>query len=703
MAVLSKIRERSMFLILVIGLALFAFVLDPSTISDFFNASKVNEIGAVNGETISRQEFAEALEQYKKQTGNRVSEMQAAKTVWNNLLRQKIYKSQLEDAGITVGEEDILKALYEAPGVQNDPRFQTAGIFDKGKLKEHLATIKGDAGAEWSAWQNYMAALRDNIEKSTYDNLVSAGLGASLEEGKAKYFNENTKVTGKFVYYPLNAIPDSLVTVNRGEIKKYLQDNQVRYQVEPSRDVKFVKFEILPTAEDKEAIKKNVADLIEDSENGKGLRSSTDYSLFWEDSKSDIPLEADNFKFKVEVPQVIADKIFEGKEGDVFGPYEEEGYFKISKITEVSKLPDSVQARHILIPFVGTSSADASVTQTEEEAKKTADSLKNVLTKSPAKFAALVKEFSSDTGSIEKEGFYDWFGYNRMVPEFRDFTFQGKKGDLGVVKTAFGFHVIRIEDQKNFQPVVKLVTFGKDIVASEETENTIFQNAETFALDLTNGKEFDDIVKEKKLISQPGLGLKVLDETVPSLGSEREIVRWSFGKDLKIGDFKRFDVKGGYVVVQLTGKAEKGLMSIDKAISEVRPIIVDQKKADLIKEKMSGATLEEIAKSSGQSVRTASEVNLQSPTISGVGYEPKIVAAMLSAKENVVNNHVVGQRGVFAFVSEKKQLPTELPNYNSYRKRIGSSLKNKNYQMYEAVKKASEIEDRVGAFYGIEE
>ena len=83
MAVLSKIRERSMFLIIIIGLALFAFVLDPSTLGDFFNSSKVNEVGEVNGESISRQEFSEELEVYKRQAGSRVSEMQASKTVWN--------------------------------------------------------------------------------------------------------------------------------------------------------------------------------------------------------------------------------------------------------------------------------------------------------------------------------------------------------------------------------------------------------------------------------------------------------------------------------------------------------------------------------------------------------------------------------------------------------------------------------------------
>lgn len=705
MAILSKIRERSMFLILVIGLALFAFVLDPSTISDFFSANKVNEIGEVNGEAISRQEFAEALDAYKAQTGNNMSEMQAAKAVWNNLIRQKIYKKQLEEAGITVGDADILNALYETPVIQNDARFQTSGIFDKNKLKEHLATIKEENGQEWGAWQKYMASIKSNIEKTTYDNLVAAGLGASLKEGESKYFTENTKVSGKYVYVPYTTIADSLVTLKKSDVQNYINKHQDAFQVEASRDIKIVKFNIEPTTEDEEAIKANVAKLIDDSVINntpvKGLKNTTNYSEFLEENESDLRLD-DNYKFKVQVPQVIAEEVFNGKEGDVFGPYKDAGFFKLSKITEVKQLPDSAQASHILIPFVGSASADATVVQTEEEAKKTADSLLAVVKADKSKFADLAKEMSSDQGSAEKGGFYDWFAYNRMVPSFRDFVFEGKEGDMGVVKSQFGFHVIKIDGQKNFQPVVKLATFGRKIEASEETENAVFQNAETLALELANGKDFEEAIKEKNLTSLPAVGLKSLDENVPGVGRERQIITWAFEKEVNEGDFKRFDVEGGYVVAVLTAKTEKGLMPVDKATASVRPILTNERKAKMIEDKISGSTLDEIAKSVSQTVRTATDVNLQSPTISGVGFEPKVVGAMINAKENEVVKNVVGDKGVFAFVVEKKELPTALPNYDTYRKRIANERQNKTFQMYEAVKKASEIEDNMSSFYGIQ-
>ncbi|MFD0993296.1 peptidylprolyl isomerase [Tenacibaculum geojense] len=710
MAILSKIRERSLFLILVIGLALFAFVLDPSTLTDFFSASKVNEVGEVNGESISRQEFAEALENYKAQTGNQLSEMQAAKNVWNNLLRQKIYETQLAEAGITVGETDIMNALYEAPSVQNDPRFQTSGIFDKDKLKEHLATIKADNNTEWSAWQNYMASLKSNLQKTAYDNLVAAGLGASLKEGEAQYFTENTKVSGNFVYVPFTSVADSLVQVKKSEIESYINNHANEYQVEASRDVKYVKFDITATPEDEEAIKTEVAKLLEDREEYsnvtkgnitvKGLKSVTDYKTFLDENKSDLPLN-ESLQFKVQVPQTIAEDIFNAKEGDVFGPYKDNGYFKISKVTNITRVPDSVKAKHILIPFVGSRSASAETTLTEDQAKAQADSLLAVVKANKSKFAELAKELSADKSNAEKGGDLGWFTYNTMVPEFRDFAFESDKNEMGVVKTAFGFHIIHVEDQKNYQNAVKLATFARKIEASEATENKIFQDAETFAQGLSNGGDIDALAKESNVSVLPAVGLKVLDENVPGLGNERQLISWAFGSDVEIGDFKRFDVNGGYVVATVTDKTAKGLMPVDKAISKVRPIIANQKKAEIIKGKLTGSTLEEIASATKQTVRTASDVNLQSPTITGVGFEPKVVGAMLNAKENELFNKVVGDRGVFAFVVTKKELPTKLPNYDSYRKRIANQRKNQTFMMYEAIKKAAKVEDNVGSFYGL--
>ncbi len=711
MAILSKIRERSLFLILVIGLALFAFVLDPSKIADFFNSRKVNEVGQVNGEGISRKEFAEALENYRTQTGGRVSEMQSAKAVWNSLVREKIYKKQLEEAGITIGEEDIMNSLYENPSIQKDPRFQTTGVFDKNKFKEYLASIKEAGGQEWEAWQSYMKSIETNLQKTTYDKLVAVGVSASLKEGETQYKMENTKINAKFVYIPFTSVADSLITIKKSEVEAYINKHKSDFEVDESRDIKFVKFDIKPTTQDEEAIKTEVAKLLEDREEYsnaakakitvKGLKNTTNAKNFLEENKSDLPLNK-AVQFKSQVSKVIADAIFNGEKGSVFGPYKDNNYYKISKITEVLQLPDSATASHILIPYTGAASADADVKRTKEEAKKTADSLLTVVKLDVTKFADLAKDFSSDKGSANNGGKYDWFPYNRMTPAFRDFCFEEKEGSMGVVETPFGYHVIKVDGQKNLQKAVKLATFARKIEASETTENNVFQNAETFALEVSKGKNFDEIVKEKKLTSSPAQGIKALDENVPGLGKERQVITWAFNKDSEVGNYKRFDVDGGYVVAVITGKTPKGLMPVDKAITKVRPILLTEKKVAIIEKKMNGATLEDIAKENKQNVRTASSVNLSSPTISGVGYEPKVVGAMVNATKDKLYNKVIGDRGVYAFKVTNKEQPIELQNYDSFRNRLAKNRKNNTYRIFEALKKSSKIEDGLSSFYGIQ-
>ena len=712
MAILSKIRERSMFLIIIIGLALFAFVLDPSTIGDFFNSSKVNTVGEVNGEEISRKEFTEALEAYKTRTGNNVTEMQAAKVVWDNLVREKIYEGELKEIGITIGDEDLLNEISNNPSVNSNPQFlNAAGLFDMDKLKVFLKDTKENNPQLWAAWSGFLWQISDNIKKTAFDNLVSGGLGASLKEGESQYLNENTKTTAQFVYVPYTTIPDSLISVKKSEVESYIKAHASDFKVEASRDIKYVKFLIKATPEDEAALKNEVASLLNDREeysnvsksNVKilGLKNTTDITEFLSENNSDLELD-DAIKFKNDVPSVISEAVFAGNKGDVFGPYKDREHFKISKITEVMELPDSAKASHILIPFVGALRAGADITRTEEDAKKFADSLLTVVKRKGSKFADLAKEFSSDKGSGAKGGDLDWFNYRRMTPAFKDYVFEGKKGDMNVVKTPFGFHVIRIDDQKNKQKVVKLGTFGRKIEASEATEADTYQNAEIFALELTKGKDFNSVVKETKLNYRPAIGLKVLDENIPGIGNERSIVTWAFNKDTKIGDSKRFDIEGGYVVVELTNEIKKGIMPLNKAIIIARPKIMNKKRAALINDKMNGATLADIAKANNTSVRSASAVTLKSPTLSGVGYEPKVVGAMSFAKENEVYNKIDGAKGVFAFKVIKRELPTALPNYDSYRQRMADQRKRESFKMFEAIKKAADIEDNRAFYYGIQ-
>ena len=704
MAILSKIRERSMFLIIIIGLALFAFVLDPSTLGDFFNASKVNEVGQVNGEAISTKEFAEALDQYKQNSRSEVSEMQAAKAVWDNILRKKIYKNQLVDAGITVGEQDVWTEVLKTTAVKDNPQFQNeAGLFDELKFKQFLADTKENNESLWSAWSNYLGQIKENTETNTYNTLVTAGLGASLQEGKMEYLIENTKLSGDFVYVPYASIADTLVSIKRAEVTAYIKSNAAEFKTAATRDISYVKFDIKASPADEEAIKQNVSMLIDDSldrnnETIVGFKNTTDYKTFLTDNGADLNLDL-AFKFNASVNQKVANEIFSGNEGDVFGPYKDQGFFKISKITAVTKMPDSVRASHILIPFVGSQRVAAEVTRSKVQAEKLADSILSVVKRSKRKFAALAKSLSSDKGSGAKGGDLDWFNYTRMTPAFRDYAFTNRKGSIGVVETPFGYHVIRVDGTKNTQKVLKLATFASKIIPSEATENEFFQKAEQFALAVSKTSDYSALAKENKYNLRAAVGLKVLDENVPGLGNERQIVAWAFNGDSETGSFNRFDLAGSYVVAVVTAKTKKGLMSVEKAINTVRPILLNKKKAALIAGTLKGSSLAEIAKSNTTTVRSAKDINLKTASLVGVGVEPEIVGAMYGAELNKVYKGIAGKRGVFSFLLNKRELPTALPNYEANRKRISAARKAMTFKIYEAIKNASDVEDNRASMY----
>ena len=720
MAILSKIRDRSIALIAVIGLALFAFVLDPSTLSDFFDSTKINEVGEVDGESISRQEYAQALETYKTRTNGRVSDMQAAKTVCENILKEKIYTKQLEDAGVTIGESDVINSIINSPSIQGNPQFlNEAGLFDKDKFMQFLKdTQESEDQSLWNAWSNYISEVGVSLKRDTYDNLIKAGLGASLKEGQYQYEEDNNLVSADLVNIPYSSIPDSLVTVTRDEVDVYIKKNPTQFEVDATRDISYVKFDILATESDKEAIKNKVASFLEDRQDLnkataqqftiQGLKNTTDYNLFFEENISDIPMQ-EVYLMKNELPQVISEAVIQGKVNDTFGPYEDRNYFKISKLTATFSRPDSVKASSIFIPYVGSLGATVETTKTEEQAKVSIDSIYKLVRNNKKKFADIASKVNTDS-SKDKGGDIGWnrhnqsFNSTRFDVDLAEFMFDNKVGEIGVVKSKFGFHVIRIDDQKNRQKVVKMITFGREIIPSLDTENAVFQKAEQFALDLASKESnFYDVAKKSNYQTKPAIGLKIMDDKVPGLpATQRPIVTWSFGRDTKVGDVQRFDVDKGYVVAILTGKTNKGLLSSSKAINRVRPILLNDKKAELIKEKMVGSSLNDIATANNVVIKKADNVSLKSPSIAGVGFEPKIVGAMQRAKENQFYNKVAGDRGVYAFVVNKKEKAIVLPNYEVYRKVISEDRKASISKIFEALKKTSEVEDSRAAFHGVQ-
>ncbi|MBE0423294.1 MAG: SurA N-terminal domain-containing protein [Lutibacter sp.] len=720
MAILSKIRDRSMFLILIVGLALFAFVLDPSSIQQFFSATKTNSIGEVNGENIDREEFARLVENYKSQSGGRVTQMQAVNAVWNNLVGEKIFQSQLEQAGIVVGEKDIWDAMVSLPEIQNSPLFKNEiGLFNEEKLKEYIANMKADAEAgnnqAWLNWLETEKSIKQNLERQAYTTLVSAGLGASLKEGERDYLYQNTKMDAQFVYVPYASIDDEAAKVSKKEIQEYLKKNSKRFKSEATRTLEYVKFDIVPSEEDEENTRMEVVNFINDREeysnaaNAKvqipGLKNAENYEAFLNDNKSDLGID-NGYYYKNQFPPAIADSIFSASVGNIVGPYNDNGYYKISKIVDFRQLPDSVKSSHILISYAGAVRS-ASV-KTKEGAKKTADSIFALVKNNKTKYAEIADEVNTD-GTKGKGGDIGWIRKDQAFSagfdkDFADYIYKNPTGSMAVVETAFGFHVIRVDEQKQAERAVKLATFARLMDPSEATENNIFEKAETLMANLANDEKLEDVAKKENYNVQSAMNLKVLEENIPGLNGQRQIVIWAFAKERKLGDSKRFDVdvdgKRSYVVVVLKGKSEKdGLVVNADILSKIQPELINKKKAAMINAKIKGTTLEEIAKNTNATVNAASSVTLASPLLSGVGNEPVVVGAMSTIKLNEVSKPIEGDKGVFVVKVNKRDTLIKLDSYDTFRNKIINNLKGRSYMLFQVLEETAEIKDFRGEFY----
>ncbi|GAB1308920.1 peptidylprolyl isomerase [Urechidicola sp. KH5] len=700
MAILSKLREKTVVVIGVIGLALFAFVIGDA-VNKNGGGDIANVVGEVNGEEFSREAFNSQIEAYKANSG--VTDRQAMNAVWDGFVRDQLFKEQLELAGVVVGEEDVWQSIISMPYFQNGPQFKNEiGLFDEEKVKEFIANMRDDAiGADkgsveyltWLNWLNTEQQIRESLIRSSYGDLVNAGLGASVEDGKRSYFYNNTGVNAQFVYVPYTSIADADVNLSNADYQNYINARANEFQVEEGRNLKYVHFKIEASEADKQAIRSDLESL------KSGFATAEDNNEFIDIEKSDLALN-DSYRFKTSLPVVVQNEVMAASQGDVVGPYEEAGYFKIAKVAEIKKMPDSVKASHILVTYLGARSASAETVQTEEQAKKTVDSILNVVKRSPSKFASLAQEFSVDQSNASNGGDLGWFNYTRMVPEFRDYSFENSKGDIGIVQTVFGYHIVKIDDQKNIQNTVKLAELSRQIDASAETEATIYQNAEIFASELVAGANIDEAAGEKNYIPSPANNIKALDDLVPGLpGNNRSIVRWAFEDITEKGAVKRFDVDGGYAVVVLDGKIKEGIAQYENITSQIKTKAINERKAELIEAKLSGATLEEIASANNVSVRTASNVTLASPTISGVGSEPAVVGAMSLAKVGELHKGIAGEKGVFVFKVSSKEVPTDLDNYNTFRTRLTADYKSRSSQLLESLKEASDIQDYRAVIY----
>ncbi len=706
MAILENIRKRTTVLILIIGMALFAFVISGVFTGNDFGGGKVGStIAEVNGEPIAREDFTEKLEQAQRQFGPSLSSTQLVNRVYDQEVRNTLFKQQFEKLGIGV-ESDQIVDFIKNTGYAQDPSFQDEnGVFNPQVFKATIADWKETNPLLYDNWLQIEQSIMQSAKEQIYLNLIRAASGATLVEGQFDYKLANDKIDIQYVRVPYTSVPDSTVQVSKEEIAQYVKEHEEDFEQEKARDIRFVFFEEKPSLEDENNVTSAITALLGNTLEYAEERDATDTILGFRDTKdvaafldrnSDIKLDT-IYKAKKDLPAVAADSIMALAIGEVYGSYRDGDYFKISKMID-RKNNGSVKASHILIAYEGAARANPDITRTKEEAEEEANRLFIEAKKEGVDFPTLARD-NSDGPSAPRGGDLGYFQEGIMADAFNDFCFQNSVGSIGLVETDFGFHIIKIDDK---QDVVQVATLAREIEPSEETVNAVFTDATKFEMAVTDAEAeaFSDIARESSHVVRPVNKIKEMDENLPGLGSQRSVVQWAFNEDTEVGDIKRFDLTNGYAVVQLTKKYKKGVMSVEDASATALPKIRKEKKAERIMAKASVSNLEDFATNHGVTVSTASSLTRKSPTIPGAGREPLVVGRAFALSQDQTSGLIKGETGVFMLKVTKREEAITLPNFSTFANTLTNQNRNVvNSRIYNALKEGADIEDNRATFY----
>jgi peptidyl-prolyl cis-trans isomerase D len=677
MAILGKIREKSIVLILVIGMALFAFVI--SGVFDGAGTISQEPVAIVGDEEITIEQFSRRVDAVERNTG--MSNVQAANTVWNQIVTEYSFNQLQEELGLEVGRSHVENFIANSPGFRQDSRFQNAlGEFDIVAFTDFINDSKRNKPAVYSQWQLQEESIRSTISRQLYNTMIQAGIYHTSFDGKTEHKLENDKISISFVKVPYSSIPDSLVTISDRDIKKYINANAEEYEVEESRSIQFVVFDETASVEDNLEIENGLKKLLEpqvifnevsQSEETLPSFSQTDNVKEFIAEYSETPYD-ETYKTRAQLG-TYANTLFDLKEGEVFGPYKDGNQFKLSRMMDFDR-GGSVKARHILIAYEGSQSASSDVTRTKNEARKEAYRVLRLVRANGSDFAELARTYS-DGPSKNRGGDLGFFRRGDMVEAFNDYVFSKPTGSIGVVETDFGYHVIEVQEKED---VVLIASVVKKIVPSESTSNEVFRLATEFEIE-SKKNGFSTASESLGYDLRNGSNLKLMDESIPGLGVQRTIVKWSFEEETSVSDIKRFDLLGGgYVVAELIEKSSAGTSSVEDARNTVESKLMQDKKYDLLRSKYSSdVSLATIAEDYGQSILTSSAINAAAGSIAGAGTEPFVVGSGFSLEMNQTSALIQGKQGIFMLEVDLFEESTALPSYDGYSSSLNESVLNR--------------------------
>ena len=700
MATIQRIRQRSGLLVVVVFVALIAFLLGDlfrSGGSKFFGDPNV--IGTVNGRDITRQELSQGMEELRagnpEQYANTTS-IQLANFVWNNIVTEELLSAELSAAGMSVSEQEIYFDIITNPNIRQN--FAGAnGQFDENMFKSYIAQVRDNRDASeqsvemWTQWLSFERAVANQAQNFKYNNAIEKAIFMPAGLAETEINRGDAQHPAQYVYVPYIDVNEDEINVSDEDAKRYFNAHKEDFSQEEGRNIEFINFPLAPSESDREGVRAELASLSFEWLNVE------DDSVFV-NQHSDVRFQSEYYT-TTELVGTGLDTLVDGQSvGFQKGPIDLGGAFAVVKLVDRKTVPDSVKARHILIPFAGATRADASVTRNPQEAKVLADSLFAYLEGNPSAFESVSEAFSSDVVAKEKGGDLGYFSRGSMAKPFENFCFFRKNGSMGVVPTQFGWHVIQVTDQKGANDVYKIGQIIREILPSDETIQTLYNQASGYAAEAQTAEDYRALATEKGFFLRPARNLGRFEEVVSGLGTARRVVRWAWDDDREEGNIGLLENDGnGYVVVVLTDKLEEGTSSFEMVQAQCLEAAKKDAKKALVLERLENAsagaaTIEAVATAAGKEVRTLS-FRISQFNISGVGNEAKVVGTICGLEPGTLSPVILGENGAFVAITSPAN-PAPQIDYANMAQNTQRSIRNLvGTQAYKALQDKAKIED----------
>ena len=637
MATLNTLRTRGGIIVsIVIGLALIAFLLGDllSSGSGLMNARKM-KVGEIDGTTIGYIEYTNRADQLTtvaqimsgKDALTAEEQDQTRNLAWESMIMKYAYQPGFEELGLMAGEGeqvDMVSGVYISP-IIGGTFVNRSGVFDPTLLKNFIDNVDADQSGRAALMWNYMKEqMVDQRVMMKYITLVTKGMfvnNLEVEEGVAA---ANHTYDARFLTQGYAQIPDSTVTVTDAEIREYYKSHRNAFKQVASRDIEYVVFDMLPSKEDYAEAEKYINELAAEFENNE---TPMQYATL---NSSETP-DSRYYKESELEPAIAA--IAFGKKGGMYGPVLKGDVYTLARLSEIKNLPDTIGAKHILLPGNEITKADSLV----DVIKKGGD------------FAALARENSLDENANMRGGDLGHFAPEQMIPQFSEACLQAKVGDVFTVQTQYGIHVVELTYKSPLVPKAQIATITYRVDPSALTQQTIYGQASKFLTAAAGSAEnFEKAVQESAL-SKRMARIRNTDRSVNGIENSGELVRWAFNND-KGTVSPIMEVGGDYVVALQTAVREDGIAPVEQVASDIRRILLREKKGEMLAAKMKGSSLDEVAAALSATVDTVNNLQFSSFYVEGLGVEPRLIGAICGgAQPNTLSKPVQGGTGVFLF------------------------------------------------------